>query len=281
MIRICSALCMCALILVGSSADNSGNASLHLVGKRSSALLIDPGRPQRPPLPMHLTLVVSERHGNAEGGRQSPLLRLGIVDVGKVSPRWNATVRRSLERVGPRIESDLHVTMPRLMVRIYGNRPLFSRALEGADGLRPAGSWDTAGNVVDDGLVLGPALSWSEHRLAHIIAEWIFDRLTHNVTDSEPRPAWLYDGLAEVEAQRVVPSLTCLLHDKMPLPLQSLAAPRQWLSIRNTSLIWLEYCEALVAAGHVIARIGWVRLVSDMHHASSWAAFAHGVGVDQ
>lgn len=251
MIWTSGALAIVALLLVGSRAGNAEIESRHNVAQ----------------------------HSQPQAARQSPLLRLRIVDVGKVSPRWNATVRRSLEKVSPRIESDLHVTMPRLTVRLYGNRPLFSRAVKGADGLRPAGLWDTAGNVVDNTLILGPSLSWTRHRLAHIISEWIFDRLTHNVSDAEPRPAWLYDGLAEVEAQRVTPRLTCTLHGHMPLSLSRLANPHEWQTIRTTSLIWLEYCEARTAANHVITRIGWTDMISDLHNASSWAAFAVAVGV--
>jgi hypothetical protein len=195
---------------------------------------------------------------------------------GSVSENWLADIRAGLQSARSEAQLNLHVSMGALIVRVYPTHLLFARALHRLDDSWPQAFWDNASNVVDGVLLLGPRFPGVRHRLAHVYAEWAFDRLTHNTNDAELRPAWLYDGLAELEAQRVERT-PCDLHGHRPLPLAVLAAPRQWSRRRATALAGVEYCEAQQAAARVVARVGWSRVVRRLHQSSSWAEFAGSV----
>jgi hypothetical protein len=170
--------------------------------------------------------------------------------------------------------------MPRLTILVFATHRAFGRKLHQLEGVWPQGQWDDAGNVVHGVLPLGPGLTNVRHRLAHIYVEWIFDHLVHNVADIEPRPAWLYDGLAEVLAQRIAPVSGCVLRGKYPIPISALADPAAWWRVRGTGFASLEYCEAEQAADTIAGRLGWHRLFHDLVNSKSWLGFAHGIGIN-
>jgi hypothetical protein len=200
-----------------------------------------------------------------------------VVAAPGVSRGWIAKVSNALRSIQPKVDHGFRVAMPKLTVHFYSTHAAFGATLHRLEGVWPQAGWDNAGNIVAGVLPLGPPFLGIRHRLAHIYSEWDFDRLTHNPADLEPWPAWLYDGLAEVEAQRIAPEL-CRLHGVMPLRLASLADPREWWRVRGTAHAGLEYCEAETAAARVVARVGWPGVVRAMHRAASWRQFAMRVG---
>ena len=206
----------------------------------------------------------------------SVTVRIPIIAGPRVNARQQIAIRDSVTEVIPRVDGLLHESFRPFMLRLYGAFPSFSAALQRADGLKPQGSWDTSGNIVRGVLVAMPGARQEVHRFAHIYTEWVLDRLTNNKADREPSPAWLYDGLAEVVADRVSP-VSCRLGGWRPIALGSLSSPAQWLSLRGSGAAGLEYCEAEIAARHVVRRLGWNGLVRNLHRAASWSDFAHAV----
>jgi hypothetical protein len=189
-----------------------------------------------------------------------------------------AVVRRvqgDLMRIQPLVDADFPAhRQTRLTVRLYRSHASFARALKQLEGIEPEGSGDALGNVVHGILPLGPPNSFLEHNLVHVYTEWVLDQLTLNRSDRQPNPAWLYDGLAEWEADRRGAPLPCRLTGTYPLPLKAIAAPDQWWTTRAGINAGLEYCEARVAAGRLIRRAGWntVRRLLSTH--PSWHDFA-------
>lgn len=161
-----------------------------------------------------------------------------------------------------------------LTIRLFATQVAFARALRRQQGIAPQGPSDALGNVTYGTLLLGPPNALFRHNLAHVYTEWVLDLLTHNRSDRQPDPAWLYDGIAEWEASRVAGSLPCSIPGAFPLPLHSLVTARQWLSVRGTVNGGLEYCEAQLAAGRLIHRVGWTRVRFLLAHSGSWAGFA-------
>lgn len=189
-----------------------------------------------------------------------------------ISSGWKHYVLNVLRSDAPRIERNFDVQMPFLTLRFYATHREFGEALRKFEGESPQGGWDNLGNVVNDVLPVGPLFLEARHRLAHVYAEWVFNDLTHN-TLVEPRPAWLYDGLAELEAQRMSPE-KCELRGHMPLALSELSAPRNWWRVRGTGEASLEYCESETAAESLVKRYGWTSMVRRMKASTSWANFA-------
>jgi hypothetical protein len=190
------------------------------------------------------------------------------------------SVRATLAAIRPRIDADFAVAgRPTLTVDVFASNSAYARTFHRLEGLWPEGRQDTTGNVVHGVMPIGPPNAYLEHNLAHIYTEWVLDRLTHNTDDRQPSPAWLYDGIAEWEADRVGTPLSCHLTTPYVLPLASIASPRQWWATRATIFGGLEYCEAESATARLVDRTGWDRLVTLLHRAGSWQRFARDLGV--
>jgi hypothetical protein len=189
-------------------------------------------------------------------------------------PAWEtAAVAREFMPLVLQVDRDFSVRPRPFVVRLYPTQARFAAALYKLEGVHPQGEWDTDGNVVHGVLPLGPDPLDSPHRMAHIYTEWVFDGLTHNQSDAEPDPAWLYDGLAEVEASRVAPVGPCTLRGHFVFPKSDLVTPAQWWKARGSGLAAWEYCEAHVWAQAVVNRVGWARTVYLLKHSRSWSRF--------
>lgn len=196
-----------------------------------------------------------------------------IVESSSGSEKFGRAVLRMLSTISTSLDQQFHVRGTTLTVRLFGTHRGFGLALHRSQGVWPQGGWDNAGNIVAGVLPLGPYLGNANHRLAHIYAEWLFDRLAHNKSDREPDPAWLYDGLAEVAADRLTSTEACQLHGQYPIPLRELAEPRAWWQIRGSPRATLEYCEATIKTEQMVRCAGWNAIVADLHHSTSWANF--------
>ncbi len=187
-------------------------------------------------------------------------------------------VTNELVRVRPLIDADFNVhDRPLLTVRLYATHSAFARALHRLEGVWPQGAEDTSGNVVHGILPLGPVNAVLPHNLSHVYTEWVMDRLTGDTSDRQPDPAWLYDGIAEWEADRRSVPVPCSLSGAFPLTLSSLASPAHWWATRAGIFGGLEYCEARDGAARLIARVGWqhlVRLLQTMHN---WNRFSRAL----
>ncbi|MGH2410607.1 MAG: hypothetical protein ACRDGS_09590 [Chloroflexota bacterium] len=183
-------------------------------------------------------------------------------------------VSKLLPRLSKRIDSDFHVRPTgQLTVVLYSSHTAFARAMFRNERLWPQGRLDNVANVTRSVLPLGPAIPRLAHSLAHVYTEWILDRLTHNSSDRQPNPAWLYDGLAEWEADHASRPVACSIPAAYPLSLASLASPERWRALRSGALGGLEYCEARTGAGRLISRVGWPRLIHLLHASHSWHGF--------
>jgi hypothetical protein len=186
-----------------------------------------------------------------------------------------ALVRQTLVHVRPLIDLDFGVRdHPLLTVHIYASHQAFGRALHRLEGVWPQGDMDASGNVVHGVLPLGPPNAYLRHNLAHIYTEWVMDRLTHIVRDRQPSPAWLYDGIAEWEADRRSQSPPCHMLEPYLLPLDSLRSPQSWWRMRGGPLGGVAYCEAKTAAAALIDRVSWARTRQMMRASGSWTVFA-------
>lgn len=214
---------------------------------------------------------------NASPAHQPPDGRFQMVKPSSMPSVWPDRILHALGSLSAPIDRVFKVSMPVLRVHVYPSHSAFAQSLHGQTGLWPEGLGDNLGNVVEANLLVGPSLLYLRHRLAHVYTEWVLDTLTNNWSGAEPRPAWLYDGLAEIEAQDVASMPGCRLHGRWILPLSGLASPRQWWRIRGSPLAGVEYCEAESAAGRIVRRLGWERLVGLLRQAHAWQDFARGV----
>lgn len=206
----------------------------------------------------------------------SPIARIAYDTT--VSSRTARPILRALNQVGPAIESDFGTSMTTVSLRIYGTHASFGRELRGLQRVEPEGSGDNMGNVVGGILPMGPGVRYLRHTLAHVYTEWVMDKLNRNVSDREPSPAWLYDGLAEYVANQVSRPMYCRLRGRTLISLRELSQPTSWWRIRATPLQGAEYCEAERAAAQIVRARGWGRLVRLLHRSRSWAEFAQVVG---
>jgi hypothetical protein len=200
-------------------------------------------------------------------------LPLTIAHIDGPSKRADAVASRILGVVLPQVDAILGVAPTPFAVRVYPTFAAFSAALKRLQDVSPDGDWDSAGNIVHGFLPLAPDVSQAKHRYAHIYSEWVFDRLTHNTTDREPNPAWLYDGLAEAVANRVAPDGLCRKRGLFLVSLRTLANPSVWASIRAEGGGGMEYCEATIGANRIIAHLGWQRVINWLKHAPTWGVF--------
>lgn len=192
-----------------------------------------------------------------------------------VSPSLEGTVTTDLRAQQPVIDADFGIRRaPRLVARLYATHRAFAAVLHRSQGVWPQGRQDDLGNVAGNTLPIGPHPPYLTHNLSHVYTEWLLDRLTHNRSDRQPSPAWLYDGIAEYEADRRGGALPCRIPGTFPLPLSSLASPQQWWRIRATAFGDLAYCEARIAAERLITRVGWDRVARLLRRDVSWPAFA-------
>jgi hypothetical protein len=167
---------------------------------------------------------------------------------------------------------------PAITLRFYGTHAAFAAALHRLEGVWPERAGDNVGNIVGNTLPLGPDAGMLVHNLAHVYTEWVLDRLTGNAADRQPDPAWLYDGLAEYEADRRSSPVPCRLTGGYVVPLAQLDTPVDWWRVRGTIYQGLEYCEAEDAAAHIVRRIGWTRIERLLGLHPIWAWFASEVG---
>lgn len=165
-----------------------------------------------------------------------------------------------------------------LTLHFYVSQAGFSRALFRSEHLWPQNSGDDTGNIVYGVLPLGPQVGANSHRLAHVYTEWVIDGLTHNRTDRQPSPAWLYDGLAEYVANHVGGVALCRGTTSIPLALRSISAPSDWWRIRGGPFGPLEYCKAESQVQQIVSRLGWARVLELLTHSGSWRRFASSVG---
>jgi hypothetical protein len=192
-----------------------------------------------------------------------------------VSARTISLVRSNLLYLRPRIDTDFGVRdYPILLVRLYASHRAFAHALHTLEGVWPEGDADTSGNIVRGVLPLGPPNAYLRHNLAHTYTEWVLDRLTHNRSDRQPNPAWLYDGIAEWEAARRTAPLPCHLSGPYPLQLSSLTTARQWWRTRAGIYGGLAYCEAADEASRLITRVGWPTTRMLLHQSRGWSQFS-------
>ncbi len=201
-----------------------------------------------------------------------------ITAVGKQRTAWVSRVAEALEKVEPRVDRDFHVSPTRLTVRIYASHGDFGDELFRLEGVRPQSPVDNMGNVVHHLLPVGPNERNLAHSLAHVYTESVLDRLSHNSSDREPDPAWLYDGLAELEAGMVTHSLTCRLFSDRMLP-ALVSSPEEWWRVRGGPLAGVEYCQAEARAAEIVRHQGWRTVTRLLRRASSWQAFARSLGV--
>jgi hypothetical protein len=184
----------------------------------------------------------------------------------------------TLRRLSTAIDRDFGVPTRHFSVRIYSSHDRFARELVATEHLRPQGSGDNTANVVRGILRLGPTSGGDTHRLAHVYTEWILDRLTRNSSDLQPRPAWLYDGLAEYEANRVSGVAVCRRTEQISLPLSRLVSPSSWWRIRGSPFGPLEYCEAEAQVEKVVSHVLWKTMLECLRASGSWLRFARSVG---
>lgn len=204
-----------------------------------------------------------------------------IVTQAGVEKSRRVLILTELGEIRQSVDADFGMTSrPLLVVKVFATHAGFARALYDLDGVRPEGTGDTVGNVVNATLPLGPPNSFLRHNLAHVYTEWILDRLTHNSADRQPNPAWLYDGIAEWEADRYSDPLPCSLHGAYPLALTAIASEPQWWHTRAGLFGGLEYCEAKLAAQHLIHRVGFSAVRALLHSSGSWTRFVHALAKD-
>jgi hypothetical protein len=185
-----------------------------------------------------------------------------------------------VEREAAAIDADFSEKWPPpLVIRLYASHHAFGRELHHLEGVWPEGAGDNTGNIVRGTLPLGPWTPRLAHSLAHIYTEWLMDRLTGNADDRQPSPAWLYDGIAEYEANRRSPPSVCALHGQYPLPLSDLQTRGQWWAIRAGPLEGFEYCEAEDAAARIIRRVRWTEVVRLLRSSGSWERFSTALGI--
>ncbi len=121
-------------------------------------------------------------------------------------------------------------------------------------------------------LLVGPLpTTYLRHNLAHVYTEWLIDRLTGNRTDVLPSTPWLYDGLAEYEADRYASTgMRCTLEGSPPLDITTVRTARRWMALRAGPLGPLAYCLAYLQTRALVGRIGWSSIERSMHHGWSW-----------
>ena len=195
-----------------------------------------------------------------------------------VSARVLDRFRLDINEVVPRVDEILDVSPRPFKVSVYGSERKYAQVLRASQGETPAGSWDASGNIVRGFLPVEADLGEVKHHIAHVYSEWVFDGETHNSSDEEPDPAWLYDGLAEVIAERVAPTGSCRLRGFHPLSLTALSSPTNWWRVRTVGGGGMEYCEARLAARHIVDRLGWRTLDWKLHVAASWPQFSRSLG---
>ncbi len=207
--------------------------------------------------------ILLRRGGGRPVGRGQAMLVLGLMIGGaftvhaagaaKQHPR-DATglqIKRTLERVRVRVDRDFGASAPLPHLRVLRGPGEFRRALLQMESERSAAGDDEVSNVFHDSLVVGTQVRPLPHVLAHVYTEWLLDNLTRNTGDRTFRPAWLYDGIAEQEANRVGGALPCRLRGRSFLARSTLASPARWSAIRTGPLRGLEYCEAELAAARL------------------------------
>ncbi|HZT97971.1 MAG TPA: hypothetical protein VFB34_14145, partial [Chloroflexota bacterium] len=198
-----------------------------------------------------------------------------IREMGQVSAERLMHIRQVLARVESRVDHDFGVARPvALTAIVYARHQAFGTELHHLEGLGPQSSIDNMGNDVHGLLPIGPYVPSLPHSLAHVYTEAVLDRLTHNLSDRQPDPAWLYDGLAEVEAGRLTGPLLCTGPHHVDFPLATIAHPRSWWKIRGGPFGDQVYCEAAEAASGIVSRWGWRDIVLLLHRARSWPGFA-------
>ncbi len=218
-------------------------------------------------------LAVARAHRSSQTGATSIVVR----------PRAGAhaahakTTARILSKLSRTIDRDFRVRARRLKVRMYSSHLAFARELLRTEHLWPEGIGDNTSNIVRGVLRLGPGAGRDKHRLAHVYTEWILDRLTHNTSDLQPRPAWLYDGLAEFEADRVAGTAMCRRTGDVSLPLSRLASPASWWKIRGTPFGPLEYCEAESRVSRLLSHLSWDTVLHRLETSGSWTRFARRI----
>jgi len=163
---------------------------------------------------------------------------------------------------------------PVITLRFYATHAGFAAALHRLEGVWPQRQGDNVGNIVGTVLPLGPDSGLLTHNLAHVYTEWVLDRLTGNAVDRQPSPAWLYDGIAEYEADRRGAPVPCRLTGGYVVPMLQLVSPRDWWRVRGTIYQGLAYCEAEDAVSRIVRRIGWVRLRELLQGRATWNRFA-------
>ena len=72
--------------------------------------------------------------------------------------------------------------------------PSVRRIYRRLEGVGLEGPADRTGNIVHGLMPIFPPVRQPRHALAHIMTEWVMDGLTHNTSNHEPDPSWLYGG---------------------------------------------------------------------------------------
>ncbi len=198
------------------------------------------------------------------------LTRASGVTVRGVTPALTGQanmVATVLTSVQPHIERDFGVHLDRLTVDLYADHASFAAALRRQQHTSAQSDEDNTSAIVRGHLLLGPASAgYARHDLVHVYTEWALDRLTGNRRDALPANPWLYDGIAEYEAYRYVSSgLPCRADIPLPFNVTALRTPDQWLRMRGSPLVALEYCAAYLRVRGLIEREGWTRVLETIH----------------